>query len=170
MKIKPIKNKRFIIRHYKKTDKDSLIKSINDKDVAKYMSKVPYPYGSKEADVFLKKALDFKSKGKFNFAIEIDGEVAGGCGITCEGHKAEMGYWLAKKHWGKGLATEVAGELVKVGFGKLKLKKLTASVFIPNKASVRVLEKNRFKLEGRLNKEIEKDGKLLDIFIFGKIK
>jgi len=169
MKIKPIKTKRFILRPYKKTDKADLVKNINDKDIARYMSVVPNPYRGKDADVFLKKALH-PTKEKINLAVEIEGEVAGGCGIHSHGHQAEMGYWLAKKHWGKGLATEVARELVKFGFRKLKLKRLTAKVFIPNKASARVLEKNGFMREGILRKDLCKKGKYYDIYLFAKIK
>lgn len=171
MKIKPIKTKRFIIRSYKKTDKADLIKNINNKDVARFMSKVPHPYRPKDADIFLNKVLDKKRKdGGTNFAFEIEGEVAGGGGIHRTGHQAEIGYWLAKKHWGKGLATEIAKELVKIGFGKMKLKRITAKVFLPNKASVRVLEKNGFKLEGILRKDVRKNGKFYDIYLFSKIR
>jgi RimJ/RimL family protein N-acetyltransferase len=169
MNIKPIKTKHFVIRNYKKTDKADLIKHINDKDVARFMSKVPYPYKSKDADIFLKKALDEKSSG-LSLAFEIEGEVVGGGGIRPAGHQAEIGYWLAKKHWGKGLATEIAKELVRYGFGKMKLKRITAKVFLPNKASARVLEKNGFKLEGTLRKEVYKDGKYYDAYLFSKIK
>jgi len=166
-----IKTKRFTIRHYKKTDKENLIKNINDKDISRFLSHVPYPYGPKDADIFLKKVLNKKRKdNKLDFAVEIEGEVAGGGGICKNGHQAEIGYWLAKKHWGKGLATEIARELVKYGFGELKLKKLTAKVFLLNKASARVLEKNGFKLEGILKKDLFKNGKYYDIYLFAKVK
>jgi RimJ/RimL family protein N-acetyltransferase len=171
MKIKPIKTKRVILRGYKKTDKSDLIKNINDKAIARFMSTVPHPYTPKDADTFLNKVLDKKRKdGEINFVFEIEGEFAGGGGIKRDGHQAEIGYWLAKKHWGKGLATEIARELVKFGFGKLKLKRLTAKVFLPNKASARVLEKNGFKLEGILRKDTKKNGKFYDLYLFSKIR
>jgi len=147
-----------------------LIKNINDPDIGRYMSVVPYPYGSKEANIFLKKALNLKRKDRVNLAIEIEGEVAGSCGIHRNGHQAEIGYWLAKKHWGKGLITEVTRELVKLCFDKLKLKRVTAKVYLPNKASARVLEKNKFKLEGILRKEVCKNGKYYDVYLFAKVR
>ena len=166
-----IKTKRFVLRPYKKSDKADLIKNINDKDIARFMSKVPHPYRHKDADIFLKKALNKKRKdGGSNLAIEIDGELVGGCKVHRDGHQAEIGYWLAKKHWGKGIATEVAKELAKYGFGKMKLKRLTAKVFLPNKASARVLEKNGVKLEGILKKVLAKGGKYYDVYLFARVK
>jgi len=169
MKFKSIKTKRFILRPYRKEDRKDLVESVNDKVVSRYMAVIPYPYGLKDADKFLKKAVQIE-KDKIGFAIEIEGKLCGGCGIRRKEHQAEIGYWLAKKCWGKGLATEIAKELVKIGFEKMKLKKITARVFIENKASVRVLEKNGFKLEGTLRKEVFKNGKYHDAFIFAKIK
>jgi [ribosomal protein S5]-alanine N-acetyltransferase len=168
--MQPIKTKRFILRHYKKTDKSNLIKNINDKEIARFMSHIPFPYGSKEANQFLKKAMDKKRKNLINLAVEINGEVAGGTGLTIRGHQAEIGYWLAKKHWGKGLATEVAREITKYCFDKLKLKRITSKVFLSNKASARVLEKNNFKLEGILKKDIVKKGKYFDVYLYAKVK
>lgn len=166
-----IKAKQFIIRDIKKTDKADLIKCINDKDVSRFLSRVPYPYGSKDADIFLKKALNKKRKRiGLNYAIEVEGKLVGGGGIREEGHQAEIGYWLAKKHWGKGLATEIVKELSRYGFGEMKLKRLTAKVFLPNKASARVLEKNGFKLEGILRKDVCKKGKYYDVYLFAKVK
>lgn len=165
-----IKTKRFVLRPYRKSDKADLIRSINDRDVSRFMLRVSYPYTSKDADIYLKKAFSRMRKNVKVFAIEIDGELVGGCGIHPNEHQAEIGYWLAKKHWGKGIVTEVIKELVKHGFGKMKLKRITAKVFLQNKASVRVLEKNRFKLEGILRKDILKDGKYHDVYLFAKIK
>lgn len=170
MNIKPIKTKRFIIRNYRKTDKADLIKNINDRNVSRFLSSVPYPYKPKDADVFLKRILDKKEKNKLHYAVEIEREMVGGGGISRKGHQAEIGYWLAKKHWGKGLATEIAEELVKFGFEKMKLKRITAKVFLPNKASTRVLEKNGFKLEGILRKDVCKNAKYYDIYLFAKVK
>jgi RimJ/RimL family protein N-acetyltransferase len=52
----------------------------------------------------------------------------------------------------------------------MKLKRLTAKVFLPNKASARVLEKNGFKLEGILKKDLAKGGKYYDVYLFARVK
>ena len=64
----------------------------------------------------------------------------------------EIGYWLCKEYWGKGYATEALSLMLKYCFEYLNLRKVFAKVFEPNKASIRVLEKNGFKYIGRFKK------------------
>jgi len=66
---------------------------------------------------------------------------------------AELGYWLWKEYWGKGYTTEAVKLILKYSFEHLNLNKVWAGVFEPNKASQRVLEKNGFKLVGKLRKQ-----------------
>ena len=55
-------------------------------------------------------------------------------------------------------------------FGELRLMRVYAYVFPPNKASARVLEKNGFKYEGRLRKAVVKDGKARDDLLYAKTR
>lgn len=57
---------------------------------------------------------------------------------ACE---AEIGYILDPAHAGRGLATEIARELLVMAFGDLGLRRVTAGCYADNGASVRVLEK-----------------------------
>ena len=65
---------------------------------------------------------------------------------------AELGYFLAREHWGRGYATEAVGLALRYAFEWLNLRKVCARVYEPNVASIRVLEKNGFQLAGRLRK------------------
>lgn len=53
----------------------------------------------------------------------------------------DVAYRLLPAHWGQGLATEVALDSVRYGFGDLGLKHIIGLVMPENTASVRVLEK-----------------------------
>ncbi len=59
------------------------------------------------------------------------------------------GYVLARDAWGKGFATEALGAMVDVACS-LQLPRLLACCHPDNAASIRVLEKGGFELEGRL--------------------
>jgi ribosomal-protein-alanine N-acetyltransferase len=67
------------------------------------------------------------------------------------GH-AEIGYFIAREHWGRGYATEAVKLALIYAFEWLNLRKVYARVYEPNKASIRVLEKNGFELVGKLRK------------------
>lgn len=66
--------------------------------------------------------------------------------------------------------TDAVRSYVDYAFRELNLVKLTAHTFEFNVASARVLEKNGFKLEGRLRKHLLKDGKLIDARFYGLLK
>ena len=96
-----IKSKNFILRPYRKGDEKSFIKHIDDKVIYRYTLSIPYPYKTKDAKkwiVHCKNLANKKIKTEINFAIDIDGEVVGGIGLSkIKKHKAEIGYWIGKK-------------------------------------------------------------------------
>ena len=128
-----LKSKIFIPRHYKKGDEKSLQKNINDKDIYRYTLRIPYPYKSKDAKKFIKNSINQYKKRKkteIKFAIDIDGEVVGGVGfMNIEKHKAEIGYWLSRKYWNKGIMTKAVRLVTNFGFNKLKLRRIQAGIF-----------------------------------------
>jgi len=55
-------------------------------------------------------------------------------------------------------------------FANFELHRIYAEPYANNSASARVLEKTGFALEGRLRKNVVKDGKILDSLLYAKIK
>jgi RimJ/RimL family protein N-acetyltransferase len=89
--------------------------------------------------------------------IEVDGQVAGHLvSFLIEGER-EVGYWLGKEFWGKGIATKALAEFLKV----VETRPLFAHVAKHNVGSKRVLEKCGFTVIGedkymnRSNEEVE---------------
>ena len=85
-------------------------------------------------------------------------------------HKnAELSYFIGeKKLWGKGYATLAIIEAVKIA-KKMGIKKLKAGCYKKNIGSKKVLEKNKFKLEGKLKSEYVFMNKRIDQYLFGRI-
>jgi RimJ/RimL family protein N-acetyltransferase len=59
---------------------------------------------------------------------------------TCK-KEVEILYGISPLHWGKGLATEIAGGVLRYGFDVNKLGCIYAGADLPNEASFRVIEK-----------------------------
>jgi len=76
--------------------------------------------------------------------IEVDGQVAGYLGSWEMEGKREVGYWLGREFWGKGIATEALKQFL----GVVKTRPLWAHVAKQNLGSKRVLEKCGFKVIG----------------------
>jgi [ribosomal protein S5]-alanine N-acetyltransferase len=87
-----------------------------------------------------------------------------------EAKHAEIGYVFHSRCWGKGYGTETVALMDDFAFDSLNLHKLHARVVAANIGSARVLEKNGFKLEGRLEDHHFVDGSYYDGMLFGKIK
>ena len=83
---------------------------------------------------------------------------------------AEIGYWLAEPFWGKGITSLALVALSKYAFEQFDLNRIFAGVFQGNKASMRVLEKSVFKLEGRLRNSVYKDNSFKDQLMYSILK
>lgn len=59
-------------------------------------------------------------------------------------NEAEIGYWIGKPFWGKGLMPEAANEIIRYAFETLKLERVLCSYFEGNIKSKRVQEKCGF--------------------------
>ncbi|MFZ3215704.1 MAG: GNAT family N-acetyltransferase [Candidatus Acidiferrales bacterium] len=55
--------------------------------------------------------------------------------------ETEIGWWLARAHWGQGLATEAARAALEDGFARAGLQTIVAVAMPANRASLRVMEK-----------------------------
>lgn len=66
-------------------------------------------------------------------------------------HDAEVGYWIAKPWWNKGLCTEALHAMIDYCFDEKEFDTLWADCFVDNPASGRVMEKCGFRDTGRTN-------------------
>lgn len=169
-----LRSRNFVLRPFRKGDETSLRRNINNRKIYRYMRLIPHPYTAKHANDWIKKNISLQRKKnapEINFAIDIGGEVVGGIGLShIEKYKAEIGYWLGEKYWGKGIMTTTVKLVISFCFGKLKLRRIYASIFKGNKVSARVLQKAGFKLEGINRKNVLKDGRIVDSILYAKVR
>ncbi|MDT8285485.1 MAG: GNAT family N-acetyltransferase [Elusimicrobiales bacterium] len=81
------------------------------------------------------------------------GRVIGSCGFVkwSPGNgRAEIGYALSRKYWGRGLMTEAVAALMDYAFGSMKVHRLEASCIHDNAGSEKVMIKNGMKYEGTM--------------------
>ena len=80
--------------------------------------------------------------------------------------KAEVGYWIGKRYWNNGYATEALLAVVDFGFNSLELHRIYATTDITNVASQRVLQKSGFEREGVLRRDARRSGIWSDSVLF----
>lgn len=89
--------------------------------------------------------------GLWVFRTQVDGRFAGRGGlrnVDVGGHdEVELAYALMAEFWGKGLATEMAQAILRVGFEQLCITEVVAFTLPTNRASRHVMEKLSFTFE-----------------------
>lgn len=159
----------FQLRSWNSADIPALTRHANNANIARFMTdSFPHPYAEDNARAFIEFAT--KNTPVNIFAIEVDGEAAGGVGLHAQAdimrRNMELGYWLAEPYWGRGIITSAVKQMIDYGFRTFDIDRIYARPFGTNTASQKVLEKAGFRLEGRFEKTIFKNGELLDELIY----
>ncbi len=83
--------------------------------------------------------------------------------------RADVGYWLGRSYWGRGLMTEALTALVDLGRRDLDYAKMEATVFATNGAGCRLVEKVGFEREGLVRRGQRKRGAWVDCALYGLV-
>lgn len=163
----------FQIRNYRENDAQALARYANNRAIARNLRNMfPHPYLISDAHNWI--AIVMQQSPQADFAIASPTELIGSIGLkfqTDVNHRsAEIGYWLGEPFWGRGIATAALKALSEYAFVEHDLVRLYAHVYEWNPASARVLEKAGYSLEGRLRKNVSKDGQIIDELLYAKIR
>lgn len=155
------------LRPWTYNDLDSVFYNADCIDIYKFMSD-GFPNSIDKWKSFIDFTL--KDDSILYLAIEVNDKAVGGVGITPQKdisrNNAELGYWIGKDYWGKGIMSNVIKDIVGLAFDKFAINRIYAKPFETNIASHRVLEKAGFVLEARFIKTVVKENKLLDELIY----
>ena len=136
---------RLLLRPGFPEDAQALAAAIADEAIVRNLAVVPWPYRLRDAEAFLASPRDPVLPSLLIFErTSAEPRLIGSCGLGRRPSGAvELGYWIARPHWGRGFATEACSALIDIA-RILGLPSLEASHFIDNPASARVLEKLGF--------------------------
>lgn len=117
------------------------------------------PWTDERIQSFVNRQVEmFSERGfcRWKLLLKPAQEMIGFCGVGFWGDNLELeiGWWLARPHWGRGLATEAARAALRDAFERRGLDRIISIARPANTASTRIMEKLGFKREC----EFEKDG------------
>ena len=161
------------VRDWVAEDLPALVRHANNRKVwINLRDRFPHPYTEADGRAFLTHVVGRDQQTLW--AIEVDGEAAGGIGIVLmtdvERVSAEIGYWLGESCWNRGVATEALQAVTTEAFRRFDLQRIFALPFADNPGSIRVLEKAGYALEGRLPQSAIKNGVIRDQLMYGAYK
>ena len=161
---------RCLIRDFALDDLHPLVRHANNRNVSIHLrDRFPHPYLEHHGREFLERVTT--TKPVTGWAIQVDGEAAGGIGLMLQGDvervSAEIGYWLGEVYWRRGIMTEALAAITPEMFRLFDLTRIFALPFADNHGSIRVLEKAGYVLEGRMPRSTIKGGVIKDQLMYG---
>ena len=160
----------FILRPFEPEDAGSVAALANDRDIwLMVRDRFPHPYTIEHAKEFIAGAM--AKHPPQNLAIELDGRAVGSISIFLQGDiervSAEIGYWLGKPYWGRGIMTPAVTAVTRYAIDTFQLTRVFATLAATNVGSMRVLEKAGFVREGFMKQSVIKDGVVQDQYMYG---
>ena len=145
------------------------IKWLNDKTVSQYSEKRFKRHTIKSQKNFLKNKL--KSKDCLLFGIFLSNKHLGNIelsNISKEHKNCEIRYFIGNKdYWNKGIGAASINKVAKTAFNILKLQKIYAFTYANNLPSQKVLKKNGFQVESKMDNFFQYKNKRVAKIIFG---
>lgn len=143
----PIRTPRLRLRQWRDADVDALALINSDSEVMRYFPAPGTLDGSRRMVDAWRRQID--ERGWSNWAVErVDsGEFIGFVGLTEPGRAlpfgpcVEIGWRLARAHWGQGYASEAARAALAFGFGRLGLREIVSFTSLLNRPSRAVMER-----------------------------
>lgn len=171
----PLRTERLLLRPLRPTDAADLHRLVNDWEVARMLARVPFPYPRELADDWIGSTRSQIAAGKaWHLAIveELQGreQLVGCVALTrpdaAAPRAAALGYWVGRRYWGRGIASEAAGRLARWALANLELDTLQASALVENERSAAVLRRIGFVETGTGEQEFSARNARLPVRLF----
>jgi ribosomal-protein-alanine N-acetyltransferase len=151
------------------TDAQSLARHANDREIwLNLRDRFPHPYAKSDAEAFIARVAE--EEPRTTFGIVVDGVAVGSVGLVpgrdIERMNAEIGYWIGREFWGRGIATDAVRAATDYAFRSLGMCRVFALPFVRNVPSHRVLEKAGYMREALMRRSAIKDGQVLDQYLY----
>ena len=155
----------FTLRPWQLSDAGDIAAAADNPRIAANLRNVfPSPYTLADAEWYVSDCIARGEERQLTRAIMIEGKAAGSIGVFLQDDvyekSAELGYWLAEEHWGKGVMTEAVRQICREAFNRFDLLRVFAEPFADNQGSRRVLEKAGFSCEGAMRNGVYKNGRV----------
>ena len=159
------------LRTWRLSDAKDLAAALNHRSVLNNLRDgLPFPYTEQDAKEYIIATLSANENDTFAYAITLDDRAIGSIGAFRQGNihrqTAELGYYLAKEYWGRGIMTDAIRQLCGHIFETTDILRIYAEPFSYNAGSRRALEKAGFTREGTMKCSAVKNGEVVDMTLY----
>jgi RimJ/RimL family protein N-acetyltransferase len=151
-----LRTPRLVLAPLEAADSGELWSFVSDPDLPRFMMWEAHRDRS-ETEAFIARTVAGRAEGhQVAWGIREDGQLRGTIGLhditanlaVWRVDRAELGYWIAPAHHGRGLATEAGAAVLRFAFASVGLHKVTVGCISENVGSRRVIEKLGFRFVG----------------------
>ncbi len=153
-----LETERLILDEWRVGDWETFRPIATDAEVMRYITG-GVPWSDEQVRRFVERQVEMQAERgycRWRLAKKEDEATIGFCGLGQwrEERDPEIGWWLARREWGKGLATEAARAALRDAFERAGVRRVISVARVENAASIRVMEKlglrreREFELEG----------------------
>ena len=147
-----LETERLILRRWKDSDAENLYQYARDPDVGPIAGWPPHQNIDESRDI-IRHVLS--GKEAYAICLKSDNKAIGAIELKLKGHtdmterddECELGYWLGKPFWGRGIMPEAAGEMLRHAFEDIGMTRVWAGYYEGNNKSWRVQEKCGFRYQ-----------------------
>ena len=166
-----LKTDRLLLRPFDFRDVDDVLGYASEPGFGWYLL-LPQPYTRDDAAKFVAQQILDEWSTRPTFAMALEGRVVGGVGLRIDRRRerGELGYALARQHWGKGLTVEAARAVIGWGFQRYGVHKVIAHAALDNRQSWRVMEKLGMTREGLKRSHSKIGGEFVDYVDYGVLR
>ena len=166
-----LRTERVLLRPFELDDVEDVFTYASDPEWARYIP-VPQPYARKHAEEFVAQRLLASWDTGPVWALVLKDKVIGGIGlrINSQHETGELGYPVAREHWGQGLVPKAAQAVAQWGFKERGLAKVFARADGRNRNSQRVMEKLGMTREGLLRGHVKGRDERIDDVYYGVLR
>jgi [ribosomal protein S5]-alanine N-acetyltransferase len=150
-----LETSRLTLRYITSRDAEALMPILGDAEVMQYS--IIGVHSPKQIKQFIEQRLiSYMEYGFGLYAVvhKQNQELIGYCGFFIQSieqqKEVEVGYRLAQKYWGQGLATEAAKAVVEYGQQRFNFQRFVCLIEIENSRSIRVANKLGMTLEKKI--------------------
>lgn len=175
-KILIFRGRKINLRRIRPNDLDNMCRLTNDKKVSYYLPMMPFPYGEADGRKYINSAIrNFRNRTGYSFAIASKEDdplmgVISLSNINRADQNGEIGYWVARKYWNRGILTDALPLILDFSFRQMKLHRVYAIIHERNEASVRLMERAGFVREATWREGSFLGRRWSDVYAYGILK
>ncbi|MFJ9419857.1 GNAT family N-acetyltransferase [Streptomyces sp. NPDC101227] len=165
---------RLFLRPFEAPDAAAVYAACQEPDIPRWTG-IPSPYSLQDAELFTGTTSPeaWRTDTSYSFAVlsRADGSLIGSMGLVrldllrTPERQAELGYWTAGEHRGKGYTVEAALAVVRWAFDDLGVERMEWLAEAGNEGSRAVARKVGFRMEGTLRAKLVQEGTRRDVWI-----